>query len=1084
MNKISKISKIFFAIAVFVSALLSINFVLASCTPPTSGAWIIDEGEICTLSGQTIDVAGSTIDPYTHASLGINILVYGTLYVTGGTINLNDISSLGHIRALKNGKLTLRGTQLTTKSPKGGVTIDTRPGGTVSAYLSGLTFMAGEFDGGPVEVLDSTITNYDYNRGDANITLTRVSVLGGAVTNTAGTLIVLSSSLLNLGSAGGNVIVKDSTVSNLIQIGGGNADFTNVVARNAFQMFGDSTTTISNSPSLNEIYVWADSWLANYVGHPTVTVSNSKAKTIVTNIGKTTQLDVDGLGTADGTYKNYASKVIQSSSHPRYKISLTNVDIANYNLYAYGNSVAKISNSYISLSEIKENADVTFTNSGFSGTSYIYGTSKVTATNSNLEKLATFPYLYLLQTPKLSFDKSTIGKGSALYVNSDANVQFSGTVTIGPNDNTGLKVYYWAPGGKITREYPVYVGTAGVGVTIKDAGGIVVWSGTSGADKWVYPVIVFDNINYQSKLTIYIAGVGSKQIDFWTSTPIEFVPQAPSVLGTPCVGTEYACGLVKASTGDCIQSGDGYVKLCVPAGSLTQDAYVSINKADPLTATVKVKGGFKLERYYTIQVSGLTFNPPAELTIVYIPDPGEKLPAVSSFNSWLSIDNVNWEQLKSTAVQEGNSIKITSLLNHLSFVVLLQVDVDSPVTNAVISCTYESAPFDSWCKDSATVTLTATDNYLNTDSGVDKTLYSFDNVNWFAYSTPIVARTAGTNAIYYYSVDKAGLLETVKSLNVRIDKDADGDAVYDNFDRCPSTAGLADRQGCKFGDLSTIELHTVDLTVDKSLCGGKTTCKVPLGNVEVKIFNRDDSSFQSLFTREPAKTSYPEIFAGTAGFVSDCTTDATGKCTAGENSVGNYLMIAKYATPEGKIIYTGRNKDISDFKDSNGDGVVDLASRDFQKIKVKAKDGSFQYQSGGKILIVGSTLEIIYPDYMIWDSSNTYYPFVFTSYDSTEDWIVDVCAQVPQGYTIVVESCSQAFVGKESKVILFQIAEVGSPEPDATFTLTTKHKGIVQKHTINVKGKRGPVYAAVKAKKGKETPLTGLAVGLKHQLSN
>ena len=87
------------------------------------------------------------------------------------------------------------------------------------------------------------------------------------------------------------------------------------------------------------------------------------------------------------------------------------------------------------------------------------------------------------------------------------------------------------------------------------------------------------------------------------------------------------------------------------------------------------------------------------------------------------------------------------------------------------------------------------------------------------------------------------------------------------------------------------------------------------------------------------------------------------------------------------------------------------------------------------------------------------YPFIFTS---DADWTVDVCMQIPAGYRIegvldengnvvTTANCAQTFVSGEAKVVIFSVVEVGSPEPNFGFTLTTKHNGKTQtaKGTIN-----------------------------------
>lgn len=53
-------------------------------------------------------------------------------------------------------------------------------------------------------------------------------------------------------------------------------------------------------------------------------------------------------------------------------------------------------------------------------------------------------------------------------------------------------------------------------------------------------------------------------------------------------------------------------------------------------------------------------------------------------------------------------------------------------------------------------------------------------------------------------------------LHVLLDRDDDG--VLDDVDVCPTTAGLADRQGCPVGSANTVTLHIVDQQKPKSAC--------------------------------------------------------------------------------------------------------------------------------------------------------------------------------------------------------------------------------------------------------------------------
>src|SRR3989338_4205829 len=86
-----------------------------------------------------------------------------------------------------------------------------------------------------------------------------------------------------------------------------------------------------------------------------------------------------------------------------------------------------------------------------------------------------------------------------------------------------------------------------------------------------------------------------------------------------------------------------------------------------------------------------------------------------------------------------------------------------------------------WNKASVTITLTASDSV----SGVDKTYYSTDGSNpALTYSSPFTLSTEGTYTIKYYSIDKAGNSETVKSAEsvIKIDTASPSGSIKINND--------------------------------------------------------------------------------------------------------------------------------------------------------------------------------------------------------------------------------------------------------------------------------------------------------------
>jgi len=254
-------------------------------------------------------------------------------------------------------------------------------------------------------------------------------------------------------------------------------------------------------------------------------------------------------------------------------------------------------------------------------------------------------------------------------------------------------------------------------------------------------------------------------------------------------------------------------------------------------------------------------------------------------------------------------------------------------------------------------------------------------------------------------------------------------------DQCPDSAEDIGGTGCPLADYNYVALHTVYL-------GKGPSTKDPLRGAEVRVFDRNDIDFQTEFGKNPKGSMYGMIFEPPLiGYVGACITDANGECYVGEAQTGDYLVIARYMDSErDDTVYIGRPKGPSDFVD-------DIAEKKFQFIKVHKKDGTVVWRGGSKTVVNGSFLEIISPESAIWEGTQSVYPFIFTS-DS--NWTVDVCAEVPAGYSIVgvydengdlipSAECIQAFVSGESKTVAFEVQEIGSPEPwlDATLNITS-----------------------------------------------
>ncbi|TCO47347.1 ThuA domain-containing protein [Actinocrispum wychmicini] len=91
-------------------------------------------------------------------------------------------------------------------------------------------------------------------------------------------------------------------------------------------------------------------------------------------------------------------------------------------------------------------------------------------------------------------------------------------------------------------------------------------------------------------------------------------------------------------------------------------------------------------------------------------------------------------------------------------------DTDAPVT----ALTANPANANGWYTNPVTVTLAATD----TGSGVDRTEYTVDSGNWILYTGLFTVNVDGTHQVGYRSVDKAGNVETARTVEFKVDSQA------------------------------------------------------------------------------------------------------------------------------------------------------------------------------------------------------------------------------------------------------------------------------------------------------------------------
>jgi len=106
-----------------------------------------------------------------------------------------------------------------------------------------------------------------------------------------------------------------------------------------------------------------------------------------------------------------------------------------------------------------------------------------------------------------------------------------------------------------------------------------------------------------------------------------------------------------------------------------------------------------------------------------------------------------------------------------------KIDQTPPVTTHIFDPPLPNGE-NGWYISNVTVTLLPSDEM----SGIDSLWYRIDGGSWKLYTAPFIVSDDGNHTLYYYSYDRAGNFEGIKSVNVKIDKttptttyDFDGD---------------------------------------------------------------------------------------------------------------------------------------------------------------------------------------------------------------------------------------------------------------------------------------------------------------------
>jgi hypothetical protein len=347
-------------------------------------------------------------------------------------------------------------------------------------------------------------------------------------------------------------------------------------------------------------------------------------------------------------------------------------------------------------------------------------------------------------------------------------------------------------------------------------------------------------------------------------------------------------------------------------------------------------------------------------------------------------------------------------------------DLFPPITTATITGTLGSGGSYTTPVD---VTLSATD----TVSGVLVTKYSLDGgLTFLPYTTPIHLTQSGTHTIQYFSTDRAGNDETIRSVTISISNtppvtDTDGDGIPDPSDDCKTLIGTSAFRGCASAvRFSLFERHRVGSGHHPQV----TT--EPVTGAVLRLFDKRNGSCAKSIGLNVR--SYDDIF-NTCTPVSQNTTDSQGKALLGLQPNIEWLVIGH-----------------------------DPVTGVYSKKLVKANPGQLLTKKmhvivnhRGHAMAAdddedhGSILYTIHPEEIIWDDTTEPYPYVF---ESDGDWDVSVSIEPPEGFVSDVSSLSTS-VNSTTQALQFNVTDIGSCwECGTSMRVTLKHEGrtVTRKH--------------------------------------
>jgi len=307
--------------------------------------------------------------------------------------------------------------------------------------------------------------------------------------------------------------------------------------------------------------------------------------------------------------------------------------------------------------------------------------------------------------------------------------------------------------------------------------------------------------------------------------------------------------------------------------------------------------------------------------------------------------------------------------------------------------------------------------------------------------------------------------------------DADGDGVADAVDQCPTVYGQAKYNGCPYGVLITAVNHTVDQRKSSS---NPASSKSALVGQTMRLYKKSDlasagytsvtwKDYYNIINSNVPYAGYAYAYTGSPQPIpyTKCVTGEAGCYIIGVPSPADYYVISEEVTGCQADVHIGSSISATD-SDWSTKGYV---QKNLQLLTTIKKDGSSKCDAATSTVVSGSNLEIIQPEYVIWDGSQEAYPFVLSG---DGDWIVDITPYVPAGYVVSPFNVIEV-VSSETKAVAFTVSEVGSKPSDTTVVMTLTHKGKKKSLSLKVGGKDSNAWAA---KKNAKRPLLSALLDL------